>query len=153
MLLRTFLMGALLMTTVTASAEFPPRPEWNAAQREAWAVVTAWNDAFEANDAEAYFSYVAPEIVVLTPGSPYRVQFKDPDRRELEFGVKEGYAKVRFFQELDPIVDVYGDVAVITYYSRGFWSSTATQMAYLKETNVLVKRNGKWEIVHIHVSK
>ena len=153
MLLRTLLMGALLMPTVTASANCPPRPEWSAAQRQAWAVVTAWNDAFEANDAETYFSYVAPEIVVLTPGSPYRVQFKDPDRRELEFGIKEGYAKVRFFQELDPIVDVYGDVAVITYYSRGFWSSTAAQMAYLKETNVLVKRNGEWQIVHIHVSK
>ncbi len=153
MLLRTLLAGALLITTATASANFPPRPEWNAAQREAWAVVTAWNDAFEANDAEKYFSYIAPDIVVLTPGSPYRVQFKDPDRREVEFGVKEGYARVRFFQELDPIVDVYGDVAVVTYYSRGFWSSSDAPMAYLKETDVLVKRNGKWQVVHIHVSK
>jgi hypothetical protein len=79
--------GVLLMSAAAALANFPPRPEWSAEQVAVWQTVTEWNDAFEANDTETYFSFIAPDIVILTPGSPYRVEFKDPDRRELEYRI------------------------------------------------------------------
>ena len=50
-------------------------------------------------------------------------------------------------------VQVYGDVAVATYYSRGYYGPEGSGRAlYFKETDVLVCRAGGWKIVHIHVS-
>lgn len=46
---------------------------------------------------------------------------------------------------------VYGNTAVVTYYSRGSYGPDQT-VAYLKEADVLVRRAGDWKIVHIHVS-
>jgi hypothetical protein len=43
---------------------------------------------------------------------------------------------------------------VATYYSRGSYGPADKAVtAYLKETDVLVKRDGRWTIVHIHVSR
>jgi hypothetical protein len=61
---------------------------------------------------------------------------------------------VGYFQELQPLVQVFGDTAVVTYYSRGAYGPEGdAKTGYLKETDVLVKRNGTWKIVHIHVSR
>jgi hypothetical protein len=73
--------------------------------------------------------------------------------REFEFSIARGSGEIQFFQELGPRVDVFGEVAVATYYSRGLWGREAVQMTYLKETNVLIKRPEGWKVVHIHVSR
>ena len=52
---------------------------------------------------------------------------------------------------MQPKVQLYGDVAVVTYFSRGSYGPEET-VAYLKETDVLVRRANGWKIVHIHVS-
>jgi ketosteroid isomerase-like protein len=120
---------------------------------EVWAVVTAFNRAFAANDAERYFSFIAEEISVLTPGNPYRVEGQGADREEFEFGLRAGYSRVGYFQEMQPRVQVYGDVAVATYFSRGHYGPEGSSRAlFLKETDVLVRRPQGWKIVHIHVS-
>lgn len=147
------LMGVLGMLPTNAVADYPGQSHWSAAQREVWETVLLWNDAFEVNDADAYFSFIDDDVVVLTPSSPWRVEYLPPDRREFEFAIKRGYGEIQFFQELGPRVDVFGEVAVVTYYSRGLWGREATQMNYFKETNVLVKREGSWKIVHVHVSR
>lgn len=46
------------------------------------------NNAFAANDPEKYFSYVDPEITVMTPSNPYRVEAITGDRAEFEHGLK-----------------------------------------------------------------
>ena len=52
-----------------------------------------------------------------------------------------------------PRVQRYADVAIVTYFSRGSYGPEGEERAaYLKETNVLVKREGGWKVVHIHVS-
>ena len=48
-------------------------------------------------------------------------------------------------------MQVFGDAALATYYSRGTYGPDA-KSAYLKETDVLVKRDGAWKVVHIHIS-
>lgn len=146
-------LGVLCMLTVHASADYRVQPHWSDVQREVWETVLQWNDAFEANDADAYFSFVDEEVVVLTPSSPWRIEGRGPDRREFEFAIERGYGEIQFFQELSPRIDVFGDVAVVTYYSRGLWGREAEQMSYLKETNVLTKRDDGWKIVHVHVSR
>jgi len=156
--LQLIVMSVLLGTTSVALSEEDDRSSalksWSEDERAVWQVVEAWNDAFGRNDAERYFQYIAPDITVLTPSNPYRVEGIHDDRAELEFGIRTGSGKVVFFQELMPRVRVYGDVAVVTYFSRGVYGSDeAAPLTSLKETDVLKREDGAWQIVHIHVSR
>jgi ketosteroid isomerase-like protein len=116
-------------------------------------VIEAFNRAFAENDAERYFSHVDRDITVITPSNPYRVDGIDADRAEFEAGLRSGATRVHFFQELQPKVQLLGDAAVVTYYSRGSYGPPgAAKTAYLKETDVLARRDGRWKVVHVHVS-
>ena len=120
-------------------------------EQEVLDVIEAFNGAFAANDPDRYFTYIAEEITVLTPANPYRVEGIPDDREEFEWGIRTGKSRVGYFQEMQPKVQLYGDVAVVTYFSRGSYGPEET-VAYLKETDVLVRREDGWRIVHIHVS-
>ena len=124
----------------------------SSAQQAVWNTVVAWNDAFERNDTDAFFRFIDPEITVITPGNPFRISGVGPDRQEFEFSLQRGTSRVGYFQEIDPQIAVYGDVAVVTYYSRGHYGGDAGKTAYYKETDVLVRRDQSWKIVHIHLS-
>lgn len=129
------------------------KPARSALESEVWSVVKAFNRAFAANDPERYFGLVANEISVLTPSNPYRVEGIDDDRAEFEAGLRSGATRVHFFQELQPHLQLYGDTAVVTYFSRGSYGPEgAARTAFLKETDVLVRREGRWQVVHVHVS-
>lgn len=124
------------------------------AEREVWNVIDAFNRAFAANDPNRYFQYIDDDIVVIIPSSPYRIEGVKDDREEFEHSLRSGATRVGYFQELQPLVRVFGDTAVVTYYSRGAYGPESdAKTGYLKETDVLVKRNGTWKIVHIHVSR
>jgi ketosteroid isomerase-like protein len=120
-------------------------------EAEVWQVVEAFNRAFAANDSERYFSFIANDVTVLTPSNPYRVEGIADDREEFEWGLRMGMAKIGYFQELHPLVRIFGDVAVVTYFSRSSYGE-AGNIAYLKETDVLVRHAQEWKIIHIHVS-
>jgi len=96
-------------------------------------------------------TFIDEDITVLTPANPYRVEGIPDDREEFEWGIRTGKSRVGYFQEMQPRVQIYGDVAVVTYFSRGSYGPEET-VAYLKETDVLVRRGDGWRIVHIHVS-
>src|SRR5262245_37252775 len=118
-----------------------------------WAAVEGFNQAFAENDPERYFTFMAEELTVLTLGNPYRVEGVRADRAEFEFSLEAGYSRVEFFQALQPRIEVYGEAAVVSYFSRGRYGPPGqAKLAYYKETDVLVKRDGAWKIVHIHVS-
>jgi ketosteroid isomerase-like protein len=116
-------------------------------------VVSAFNRAFAANDPAKYFSYIDPEIVVITPSNPYRVEGIAHDREEFDYSLRTGVSRVGYFQELQRKVQLFGDAAVVTYYSRGSYGREGEQkVAYYKETDVLARRGDTWKIVHIHLS-
>jgi ketosteroid isomerase-like protein len=120
-------------------------------EREVLEVIEAFNRAFAANDPDTYFTFIDEDITVLTPANPYRVEGIPDDREEFEWGIRTGKSRVGYFQEMQPRVQIYGDAAVVTYFSRGSYGPDET-VAYLKETDVLVRRGDGWRIVHIHVS-
>ena len=151
------LTGSLLLPA-PATAQETGNPmktvRMNDAEREVWTVIEGFNRAFAANDPERYFTFIDDDIVVIIPSSPYRIEGIRDDREEFEFSLKAGWTRIGYFQELQPLVQVFGDTAVVTYYSRGAYGPEGdAKTVYLKETDVLVKKNGKWKIVHIHVSK
>lgn len=145
------LAATLLIGATEGSAQAEHMMDERTVEGEVLEVIRGFNDAFAANDPDRYFSYVAEEIVVLVPSSPYRVEGIIADREEFEWGLRTGRTRIGYFQELQPDVRVYGNTAVVTYYSRGSYGADET-VAYLKETDVLVRRAGDWKIVHIHVS-
>ncbi len=127
--------------------------QWSSIEQEVWQVVEAFNKAFAANDPEQYFVYIDPEITVLTPSNPYRVEGIVDDREEFEYSLREGYTRVGYFQEMQPYIRVYGDTALVTYFTRGRYGvGEKSRVAYLKETDILVKRASGWKIVHLHLS-
>ncbi len=128
-------------------------PHGASSEAEVWKVIQEFNRAFAGNDVERYFSFIAEDITVLTPGNPYRVEGRPADREEFEFSLRAGTTKIGYFQEMQPYVQVYGDTAVVTYFSRGcYGTGERAKTLYLKETDVLARRQEGWKIVHIHVS-
>jgi ketosteroid isomerase-like protein len=125
----------------------------SSAQQEVWKVVESFNRAFADNDPEHYFTFIDNDITVITPSNPYRIDGIHADREEFEFGLREGYTRIGYFQALQPHIQVMGDVALVTYYSRGSYGpKEKARTAYLKETDVLIRRDGQWKLLHIHVS-
>jgi len=124
----------------------------SAEELEVLTTVESFNKAFASNDPQTYFTFIDNNITVFTPTNPYRVEGISPDREEFEFSLKKGLSKVGYFQQLQTRVQLLGDVAVVTYYSRGSYGPNEV-VAYYKETDILVKRDRGWKIIHIHVSK
>jgi ketosteroid isomerase-like protein len=152
---RTWFAAVLLVGSLSlAAAPAPGRPSGPAAdEAEVWKVIEGFNRAFAANDSATYFKFIDDRITVLTPSNPYRVEGIADDREEFEFGLRLGYGRIGYFQELQPRIDVHGEVAIATYFSRGSYGPPdKAETLYLKETDVLVKSEGSWKIVHIHVS-
>ncbi len=126
---------------------------WGEDQRTVWQVIVRWNRAFAENDVERYFEFIDQNITVLTPGNPYRVEGIIDDRNEFEFGLSTGRNEVGFFQMMQPLIRVFGDMAIVTYFSRGYYGSDNGNILYFKETDVLALQDGNWKIVHIHLSE
>jgi ketosteroid isomerase-like protein len=126
-------------------------PTLSPAEQEVWQVLEAFNRAFANNDAEGFFSFFDDDISLFTPSNPYRVEGRAVDREEYDYGQRVGYSRVKFFQPLQPQINVFGDMAVVTYYTRGSYGPT-DKLVYLKETDVLVRRGGVWKVFHIHIS-
>jgi ketosteroid isomerase-like protein len=115
--------------------------------------IKKWNNAFAANDPGPYFQFIHDEITLFLPTSPYRVEGKQDDREEFEYSLKKGWTRVGYFQELQPKVQIIGNTAIVTYHNRGTYGEGDNEKtANLKETDVLVRENGNWKVIHIHVS-
>lgn len=126
---------------------------WDEEQKEVWQTIEKWNHAFSQNDPDTYFTYIADEITLLLPSGPYRVEGKPDDMQEFEFLLGKGFTKVGFFQEMQPQVTVIGNMAFVSYYSRGYYGEPDGQMASFKETTILKKTSEGWKIIHIHLSR
>jgi ketosteroid isomerase-like protein len=151
----TFFFG---LTAIIAAA-FGKSPDENKSmplsktESEIFQVIKEFNEAFSHNDAEKYFRYIDPEITVLTPSNPYRVEGIRDDRAEFEYSLRTGATRVGYFQEMQPKVQVLGDTAIVTYFSRGSYGPEGHEKVfYYKETDVLRKTANAWKIIHIHVS-
>ena len=127
--------------------------EYNNQEKEVLAVIKIWNDAFAKNDPEKYFSYIHDSLTLFVPSSPYRIDGKIDDKEEFTYSLDKGWTRVGYFQELQPKVRIYGNTAIVTYHSRGTYGTDDSEKeGYLKETDILIKENNQWKIMHIHVS-
>ena len=127
--------------------------DYNNQEKEVLAVIKIWNDAFAKNDLEKYFSYIHDSLTLFVPSSPYRIDGKIDDKEEFTYSLDKGWTRVGYFHELQPKVRIYGNTAIVTYHSRGTYGTDDSEKeGYLKETDILIKENNQWKIMHIHVS-
>jgi ketosteroid isomerase-like protein len=117
--------------------------------------IESFNESFLKNDTEKYFSFITDDFSLFVPNSPYRIDGKILDREEFEYSLKTGKSRVWLFQMLQPRVQIFGNTAVVSFYSRGSFGTSVNEsgISFYKITDVLAKENNNWKIVHIHVSK
>jgi len=120
-------------------------------EKEVLEVITEWNDHFANNRVQEYFEFLSDDVTLFIGSSPYRIEGLKKDREEFEYSLEQGWTTVGYFQMFQIDIRVYGETAVATYHTRGSYGAEP-KVVYVKETNVLLKRDGGWKIVHIHVT-
>ena len=117
-------------------------------------VVKAFNKAFAKNEVEEYFKFIHEDLTLFIASSPYRIDGKSVDKEEFIWSLSKERTKVSFFQELQLKVQMLStNSALVTYHNRGAYGPEDNEkILYLKESNVLINEDGKWKIIHIHVS-
>jgi len=86
----------------------------NPTKQEVWATVRAMNDAWTKGNPDDLVKYFHRDMVAITA----------TDRRRLEGGAAciagwKGFcnaARIHRWEEVDPVIHVYGDSAVVAYY-------------------------------------
>jgi ketosteroid isomerase-like protein len=148
---RSVLLAAVLAAPLACAAPGrTPSPE--AVIAEVGAFEEKFNQAYESNDLEAYWSFYAPEMTQFYPQG--RLDLADYQKYWNQH-VGEGNLLTEVKME-DAVYHVgpSGDAAVVHYRvsirTRHPDESIGEERA--QETDVLFKRDGRWQVVHMHYS-
>ncbi len=118
-------------------------PGLNPDQQEVWKTLRALNDAWTKGNPEKLKQYFHENIVAITPTDRERLK-----GREASFGAWNKFVqstKILEWKEIDPIVQVYGNAAVVTYnfeISYEIGRTTAYQSG--RDMFVFVREQGRW---------
>ena len=109
-------------------------------------------EAWQRKDKAFWADYLTDEATYFGPDSPYL----EVDPKVNLVPKFEKYAemfKILDFQMYNPHVQVYGDVAILTY-NLAQAQSVAGRMTVStgKVSRVYVKQGGRWRVVHTHES-
>jgi ketosteroid isomerase-like protein len=110
----------------------------------------AW-EAVKNKDLNALADYFAENASMFSEGQAYRTSGRAELLRGLENWLSQG--ELRSYQMLDPQVEVVGETALLTYYFTE--SGVRAGKDYTragKASLVLVKQDGRWRVLHEHVS-
>ena len=120
--------------------------------REVIAREKAGYEAWQRKDKAFWADFLADDSTYFGAHSPYLET--EPKLNLLpKFDQYVEQFKYNDFQMYNPRVQVYGDVAVLTYNSAVSASVYGQPLNYTgKVTAVYVKQGGKWRIVHSHES-
>lgn len=108
-----------------------------------------WQAEMESKPLEEIMTDVADEYTEFNPDVPVLMEGKTVSGRMYEAYVKDG-SKLLAAEMLNPNVQVYGDVAVLTYNFAGIVQDkegkTSTTLA--KSTRIYAKKDKAWKLVH-----
>jgi ketosteroid isomerase-like protein len=126
----------------------------SALQAEADAVLKVERNAWEAaknKQMDAFTDYFAEDASMFGEGQAYRVRGKPDLMRGLEAWISQN--DLRSYQMLEPQVQVEGNTALLTYYFSVAGTRAGKDFSESgKVTMVYVKQDGKWRVLHEHVS-
>lgn len=151
-MLRTLTAGLLIAATVIACAatfanQMPP------ADHEVIAVERAALDRWGKGDPEGFLSLYADEITYFDPMQDRRIDGV-PALRAL-YGPLAGKFTIDRYEMVNPKVQRYGDIAVLTYnlqnYARQADGSERPTSRW-NSTAVFRRIDGRWRTIHSHWS-
>jgi uncharacterized protein (TIGR02246 family) len=122
------------------------------ATKEVIEVARQFQAAAIRNDPKVLTDIFADGITHFHAGSPYR--FTGKSRLVNEFSVFAATAKDSQFEMIEPQVQMASsDIAILTYYINESWTEQGT-MKHVSEkaSEVYVKRDGRWRMIHSHYS-
>jgi ketosteroid isomerase-like protein len=112
-------------------------------KQEVWETVRAMNETWTKGDAGRLADFFHPNMVAVTP----------TDRRRLEGGPRclaawKGFSeatRIHRWEEVDPIIHVYGDAAVVVYdYDMSFDMAGRTIDTGGRDMFFFVREGGRW---------
>lgn len=115
----------------------------DATKREIWETVRKLNDSWTKGNGKELINYFHKNMVAVTP----------TDRNRLEGQAAcvaswSGFAsaaKIHYWEEIDPKIELYGNTAVITYYfDMSFDMGGQTTKMGGRDMLVFIKEGGKW---------
>ena len=139
---------AFACTTAAFAGEDPKvAAEVIAAARAQWAVETAGGSIAEE------MATVADDYTEFNSDYPVRLDGKTANAKLYEASERDGTKPVAA-DMMNPKVQVYGDVAILTYSYTGViqMKDGKTKAATGKSTRVYARQNGQWKLVHAHFS-
>ena len=121
----------------------------NKAQEKIWNVIQEMNRTWTVeNKPDELRNYFHRDMVAITPGDQKRIE----GREQCVAGWKKfsDNAKIHFWKELEPNVQVYGEgkFAIVTYYfDMSFDMGGKTISSKGRDMLSLVNEDGKWLVV------
>ena len=122
-------------------------------ERELLDIENRITSAFISKNVEAFFQDNDEGLSAFHASNPYRMD----DRRSIEKALKTfyKYSSPTGLYKVQPRVQIHGDAAVVTYHFIETGEAEGGKLyAYEgKQTDVFVKKQGKWTLVHFHSSR
>ena len=147
--MNTFVVaGTLLLCVVSATPAFAAGDVTQEIVARERASFVAW----QKKDRAFMEDYLADDATYFGPASPYR--YTEPKVNFLPRFEKYADAhKILDFSILNPMVQVYGDTAILTYNEEVTAEDDGKVSSYTgKATTVYVREKGRWRAVHGHES-
>ena len=122
-------------------------------EKEVFQCVVDLNRVWMAKDREGINSRVTDDIIEMTEAPPYRLVGRAEYMRLIDVYVA-GPVRIVHYEEKDPIVNVMGDVAVVSFLIQ-LQREPDTPPGVVragKETHLLRKEHGRWKVFYIHWS-
>jgi ketosteroid isomerase-like protein len=112
----------------------------------------AVNAAYAANDLDKYFSYYADDLTQWWPSG--RVSLASYRESWTKFVKSGGRVEAAVVSDLEVQLNPSGDTAIATYKLKVRTRSPKGEVTEEEnqETDVWFRRNGRWQIVHLHYS-
>ena len=111
------------------------------------------SSAYLSKTVEGFFPGDEEGVSTFHASNPYRMD----DRRSIENALKTfyKYSTPTGLYKVQPRVQIYGDAAVVTYHFIETGEAEGGKLyAYEgKQTDVFVKKQGKWTLVHFHSAR
>ena len=115
-------------------------------EREIWATLRALNDAWTQGRPDLLANYFHARMIAITP--------VDRLRRDGAVACVAGWkgfadvARIFRWQEFDPLIQVYGDAAVASYYYEIDYEMGGQRTVQSgRDLFFLVRENGRWQVV------
>jgi ketosteroid isomerase-like protein len=113
------------------------------AKQEVWQTLRALNDAWTKGDPGELVNYFHEDMVAITATDRERLEGRDACLASWSNFVKA--ARIHFWKEIEPRIQIYGNTAVITYYfDMSFDMGGQTINLGGRDMFVFVREGGRW---------